>query len=182
MAGNDPQRAAALRGRAARPDYRDALRALPMPSVLCTGTDGAWSTAESPSRLVECLRGAVGLPPRRLGATRMMRRRRHRRSGPGIVTHVTDTVGVRELRQNLSKYLDRVKDGEALVVTERGRRVARLIPAGAASEPYAHLAERFGSTIPVQRLEDIAAQLPRRSSPAGTTDARLAEGRSERSA
>ena len=30
------------------------------------------------------------------------------------------TVGVRELRQNLSRYLDRVKLGEALVVTERG--------------------------------------------------------------
>ena len=43
-------------------------------------------------------------------------------------THMTDIVGVRELRQNLSKYLDRVKDGESLVVTERGREVARLIP------------------------------------------------------
>jgi antitoxin (DNA-binding transcriptional repressor) of toxin-antitoxin stability system len=26
--------------------------------------------------------------------------------------HVTGTVGVRELRQNLSRYLERVKDGE----------------------------------------------------------------------
>jgi hypothetical protein len=34
-------------------------------------------------------------------------------------THMNDEIGVRELRQNLSKYLDRVKDGEALVVTER---------------------------------------------------------------
>lgn len=38
-------------------------------------------------------------------------------------------IGVRELRQNLSVYLDRVKDGEALDVTERGRLVARLGPA-----------------------------------------------------
>jgi prevent-host-death family protein len=97
-----------------------------------------------------------------------------------LVTHMGDSVGVRELRQNLSKYLDRVKAGEALVVTERGRQVARLIPAGAAAEPYAALAERFGSTIPVQRLEAIAAKLPQRSSPAGTTDAGLAEGRSDR--
>ena len=31
------------------------------------------------------------------------------------------TVGVRELRQNLSIYLDRVKKGEALTVTEHGK-------------------------------------------------------------
>jgi prevent-host-death family protein len=41
----------------------------------------------------------------------------------------TDAVGVRELRQNLSVYLRRVKQGEALDVTENGRIVARLIPA-----------------------------------------------------
>jgi prevent-host-death family protein len=38
-------------------------------------------------------------------------------------------VGVRELRQNLSVYLRRVKEGEALEVTEHGRIVARLVPA-----------------------------------------------------
>ena len=37
-------------------------------------------------------------------------------------------VGVRELRQNLSVYLRRVKAGETLDVTERGRIVARLVP------------------------------------------------------
>lgn len=37
-------------------------------------------------------------------------------------------VGVRELRQNLSVYLDRVKTGETLEVTEHGRTVARLGP------------------------------------------------------
>ena len=37
-------------------------------------------------------------------------------------------VGVRELRQNLSVYLDRVKAGESLVVTEHGHPVARLGP------------------------------------------------------
>lgn len=38
-------------------------------------------------------------------------------------------VGVRELRQNLSVYLRRVKEGEALEVTEHGTTVARLVPA-----------------------------------------------------
>ena len=37
-------------------------------------------------------------------------------------------VGVRELRQNLSVYLDRVKKGEALTVTEHGTDVAILRP------------------------------------------------------
>ncbi|HEY7650730.1 MAG TPA: type II toxin-antitoxin system prevent-host-death family antitoxin [Methylomirabilota bacterium] len=42
-------------------------------------------------------------------------------------------VGVRELRQNLSVYLRRVKKGETLEVKERGHRVAVLAPAGARS-------------------------------------------------
>lgn len=37
-------------------------------------------------------------------------------------------VGVRELRQNLSVYLDRVKAGETLEVTEHGEPVAQLGP------------------------------------------------------
>ena len=41
---------------------------------------------------------------------------------------VSARVGVRELRQNLSVYLDRVKRGETLEVTEHGEPVARLSP------------------------------------------------------
>jgi prevent-host-death family protein len=37
-------------------------------------------------------------------------------------------VGVRELRQNLSVYLDRVKQGETLEVTEHGQPIAQLGP------------------------------------------------------
>ena len=39
-----------------------------------------------------------------------------------------DRVGVRELRQDLSRYLRRVRAGERLVVTERGRPLAVLSP------------------------------------------------------
>jgi prevent-host-death family protein len=92
---------------------------------------------------------------------------------------MTETVGVRELRQNLSRYLERVKAGEGLVVTERGRVVARLIPAGANADRYAALAQRFAATIPVGRLEDVAARLQAPGAPAGTTDAYLAESRRE---
>jgi prevent-host-death family protein len=37
-------------------------------------------------------------------------------------------VGIRELRDNLSRYLERVRDGEEIVVTDRGRAVARMVP------------------------------------------------------
>ena len=36
------------------------------------------------------------------------------------------TVGVRELKNQLSSYLDRVKAGEEITVTEHGRPIARL--------------------------------------------------------
>jgi prevent-host-death family protein len=39
-----------------------------------------------------------------------------------------DRVGIRELRQDLSRYLRRVRAGERLVVTERGRPLAVLTP------------------------------------------------------
>ena len=39
-------------------------------------------------------------------------------------------VGVRELRNNLSRYLERVRGGEDVIVTDRGRAVARVLPVG----------------------------------------------------
>ncbi len=39
-------------------------------------------------------------------------------------------VGVRELRNSLSRYLERVREGEELVVTDRGSAVARVLPIG----------------------------------------------------
>lgn len=37
-------------------------------------------------------------------------------------------VGIRELRAGLSRYVERVKEGEEIVVTEHGKPVARLVP------------------------------------------------------
>ena len=37
-------------------------------------------------------------------------------------------AGVRDLRDHLSRYLERVQAGEELTVTDRGRPVARLVP------------------------------------------------------
>jgi prevent-host-death family protein len=37
-------------------------------------------------------------------------------------------IGVRELRQNASKYLEEVAAGESIEITDRGHPVARLVP------------------------------------------------------
>ena len=50
-----------------------------------------------------------------------------------------DRVGVRELRQNLSVYLRRVKAGESLEVTEHGHAVAVLRPLPAEADPVQRL-------------------------------------------
>lgn len=42
--------------------------------------------------------------------------------------YMAERVGVRELRQNLSRWLRRVENGESFEVTDRGRPVAELRP------------------------------------------------------
>ena len=37
-------------------------------------------------------------------------------------------VGIRELRDHLSRYLERVQRGEEVVVTDHGRAIARVLP------------------------------------------------------
>jgi prevent-host-death family protein len=72
-----------------------------------------------------------------------------------------DSVGVRELRQNLSKYLALVKAGESLAVTERGREVARLSPSGPVDSPLARLVAERGATMPRGDLLERVAGAPR---------------------
>jgi prevent-host-death family protein len=42
---------------------------------------------------------------------------------------IMDRIGIRELRQNASKWIRRVERGESFEVTARGRPVAWLVPA-----------------------------------------------------
>lgn len=37
-------------------------------------------------------------------------------------------IGIRELKSRLSHYLRRVKAGETLVITERGKPIGRIVP------------------------------------------------------
>jgi prevent-host-death family protein len=76
-----------------------------------------------------------------------------------------ERLGVRELRQNLSKYLLEVKQGESFVVTERGREVARLTPSGPDDSPIARLVAERGATMPSRDLLELAARSGRK--PAG---------------
>ncbi len=76
------------------------------------------------------------------------------------------SVSVRVLRENLSRYLERVKAGEAFVVTERGNEVARLTPSGAGHSGLARLIAERRASIPrgalhcrvVRRLISVCAQ------------------------
>jgi prevent-host-death family protein len=71
----------------------------------------------------------------------------------------SSTVGVRELRQNLSVYLDRVKKGEALTVTERGGPVAILRPLPASQDPLARLVAEGRATAPTRPLQKLPRPL-----------------------
>ena len=51
---------------------------------------------------------------------------------------MTKSVGVHEAKTHLSRLLERVAAGEEIVITRRGREVARLVPS---TRPDAH---RFG--------------------------------------
>jgi len=63
-------------------------------------------------------------------------------------------VGIRELRDGLSRYVAVARDGGEVVVTDHGRAVARLVPYGApsalealASRGLVTLAERAKSEL-----------------------------------
>ena len=48
---------------------------------------------------------------------------------------------MRDLKNNLSRYLHRVGEGEELLVTDRGRPVARMVPLDAGGDRLAQLIE-----------------------------------------
>lgn len=68
-----------------------------------------------------------------------------------------DRIGVRELRQHASRYLDRVAQGESLEVTDRGRPVARLVPI--TSDAWADMIAS-GRVAPAEDDTDVAEEVP----------------------
>ena len=61
------------------------------------------------------------------------------------------TVGIAELRQNLSEYLRRVERGERLVVTDRNRPVAELGPPPATGDALDRLIAAGRVSRPLRR-------------------------------
>ena len=86
-------------------------------------------------------------------------------------------VGVRELRQNLSRYLRRVERGERLEVTERGKPVAVLGPVDESGSALRRLVASGRVRPPTRDLLDLAP--PRGQASTKATDA-LEELREER--
>jgi prevent-host-death family protein len=68
-----------------------------------------------------------------------------------------DRIGVRELRQHASRYLERVVRGETLEVTDRGRPVARLVPIR--TEAWADMVAS-GRVTPAEDDTDVADEPP----------------------
>jgi prevent-host-death family protein len=64
-------------------------------------------------------------------------------------------VGVRELRNNLSRFLDDVRGGSELIVTERGRPVARIV--GTAGEAWLDQLVTAGIVTLPERDLDLAS-------------------------
>jgi len=73
-------------------------------------------------------------------------------------------VGIRDLKNNLSRYLDGVASGTEVIVTDRGRPVARLVQIDASTERLAGLIE---SGV-VRAASSRNRQLPKRIA-AGST-------------
>ncbi len=66
-------------------------------------------------------------------------------------------IGVRELRQHASRYLERVARGESLEVTDRGRPVARLVPI--TGDPWADMIAS-GRVVPAEDDRDVCDEPP----------------------
>lgn len=86
-----------------------------------------------------------------------------------------ERIGVRQLRQHASRYLDRVKAGETVEVTERGRLVALLVPPHPAIGPRDRLVAT-GRLLPASE----PLRTPRRVHASTDSGAMLAELREER--
>lgn len=78
-------------------------------------------------------------------------------------------VGVRELRQNLSVYLDRVKAGETLEVTEHGQPVAQLGPRPAKPSSIIDQLIAEGRITPAKRSHKDIPPPPSIQDPTGRT-------------
>ena len=82
---------------------------------------------------------------------------------------MTTQIGVRELRQNLSRALERVRQGETLEVTKNGERVARIVPVSYPTKLDQLIAE--GRVRPALRPLDLTRPLVKATGPMTASEA-----------
>jgi len=71
-----------------------------------------------------------------------------------------ETIGLRELNQNPSKAVARVRAGETIVVTDRGKPVLRLVPEVDRQDTLQRLIESGEVTPPAQLgMPDLMLEL-----------------------
>lgn len=75
------------------------------------------------------------------------------------MTHM-ERIGIREMRQNLSRYAQRARRGESFVITDRGAEVARLVPAPARASAIDRLVAERGARRGHGSLLDVLDPLP----------------------
>ncbi len=68
-------------------------------------------------------------------------------------------IGVRELRRDASRWLARVRAGETVVVTDRGRPVAKMVPVQEPQGYAALLAEGRIAPGPGRPIADVLRDL-----------------------
>ncbi len=93
------------------------------------------------------------------------------------------SVGIRSLKNQLSRFVRRVAAGDRVLVTDRGRVVAALVPppaseAATAGSRYAELVAAGIIRPPLERGDPLAA-LPSLRLPRGTAAALVNEDRGE---
>ena len=81
---------------------------------------------------------------------------------------------MRDLKNNLSRYLDRVREGEEVIVTDRGKPVARLLPLDPSTD---RLAELIASGIVRPPKRTTRRRPARRITPKGSVSDLVAEQR-----
>lgn len=67
-------------------------------------------------------------------------------------------VGIRELKNGLSKYIDRVRAGGEVIITDRGRPVARLSAVDASDDRLADLIAAGVVRAPASRVRHVPAR------------------------
>ena len=88
-------------------------------------------------------------------------------------------VGVRDLNQNTSQVIERVKRGETLEVTDRGRPVARLVPVDGGTSLLERLVTEGRAVAPTAPAHEPLPMPPTVGDPTIDAAAELAAARAD---